>query len=199
VHILVSYLQVDAEGSDGGGGVGLVIIRIVIFTLFNSRISAKVGRLASPNTFSVRQITNSPNASFNPLLLVGSSFLRIVCDAEPYASSPYLTVLRTTMQYILIRFCWSAPHFVWLSPLIIFIFFSALAFAYKMCSFHVILASKINPRMRCWFTCSIRSPFIYNMFIVGLFAVWYLFRLKSIDLVFSVDIWKPVLSAHLVI
>jgi hypothetical protein len=68
------------------------MIRIVVFT---------IDRLASHIIFSVRQITNSPRANFNPLLCVGSSFLRIDCDAEPYAFSPYLSVLRTIIRCIL--------------------------------------------------------------------------------------------------
>jgi hypothetical protein len=74
------------------------VIRIVAFTLFNSRIWAKVGRLDSHKTFSVRQITNSPRPNFNPLLCVESSFLRFALVAEllcSYAFSPYLCVLRT--------------------------------------------------------------------------------------------------------
>jgi hypothetical protein len=83
-------------------GLGFVMIRIVVFTLFNYHISA--GRLDSHKIFSVRQITNSSMANFNFLLCVGSTFLRIVFDAEPYTSSPYLSVLRT-FRCIIMRFC----------------------------------------------------------------------------------------------
>jgi hypothetical protein len=97
VAVLYAYSSVLFGSTKKGrmGCLGFVMIRRVVFSLFNSRISARVVRLASHRIFSVRQITNSPKANFNPLLCVSSSFLRTTCDAEPYAFSPYLSVLRT--------------------------------------------------------------------------------------------------------
>jgi hypothetical protein len=57
-------------------GLGFVMIRIVVFTLLCSRITVRVGRLASHRIFSVRQIMNSLRANFNPLLCVGSGFFK---------------------------------------------------------------------------------------------------------------------------
>jgi hypothetical protein len=104
-----------------------------------------------------------------------TSFL-IACDAEPYAYSPYLSVLRTIIRCILMRFCLPAPHLVGRRHLIRFIFFICFICAHffyllYLCSFLVILESKINPRMQCGLTCSIRSLFIH-MLIVGLFTDW---------------------------
>jgi hypothetical protein len=103
VASLYAYSSVLFGSTQKGqmGCLGFVIIRIVVFTLFDYRISARVGRLTSLKIFSVRQITNSPRANFNPLLCVGPSFLRIDFDAVPYASSPYL---RTIIRCILMRF-----------------------------------------------------------------------------------------------
>jgi hypothetical protein len=55
------------------GCLGIVMIRIVVFTLFNSRISARVG-------------------NFNPLLCVGSSFLRIAFVGKKEYRSEISTV-----------------------------------------------------------------------------------------------------------
>jgi hypothetical protein len=84
VASLYAYSSVLFGSTQKGrmGCFGFVMIWIVLFTLFNFR-------LVSHRTFSVRQITNSTRTNFNPLFCLGSSFLRIACDAEPYASSPY--------------------------------------------------------------------------------------------------------------
>jgi hypothetical protein len=83
-----------------------VTARIVAFVLLSLLISVSV---VIPASFSVLLTVKAPSISLILLLLVGSNFFSTTSVADPYASSPCLSVPRTIIWCTFNRLPWSGP------------------------------------------------------------------------------------------
>jgi hypothetical protein len=87
-----------------------VTTRIVAFVLLSFLISVSVVIPASHRTFSVPLTAKALSANLIPLMWVGCNYFSTASVADPYASSPYLSVPRTIIWCTFNRLPWSAPH-----------------------------------------------------------------------------------------